>query len=224
MKIPILIAQSNYLVSEGIKTLIFNNSGLLFNSQALNGDDLSLLAETFKSGVIIIDHNDPAFGISIIRKVKLSNPEIGFLSISDKPNRWMLSEALRAGISSYLCRDCGKEEILEAIEATANGEQFFCGKILSDVLRTDDAISHEPEFVSCAGLKISQRESEIIGMVSEGLTNKEIAKKLFLSAHTVTTHRKNIMAKLGVNNTAGLVLFAIRNSIISPNLFSFNTN
>ncbi|HEU4719590.1 MAG TPA: response regulator transcription factor, partial [Bacteroidia bacterium] len=142
----------------------------------------------------------------------------------DKPSRWMLSDAMNAGLTSYLLRDCGKEEIIEALITTSKGEQFFCGKIVNDVLKTGDDISMETEIASCDGLKISGREAEIIRLVAEGLTNKEIADKLFLSTHTVTTHRKNIMAKTGVNNTAGLVLFAIRNNIITPNHFLFNTN
>jgi DNA-binding NarL/FixJ family response regulator len=224
MAIPILIAQSNYLVKEGLKSLVSTEKELVFRCDASTADELLFLVDAFKSGVIIIDHNDPAFGISVIRKIKSLAPAVNFLSISDKPNRWMLSDALSAGITSYLLRDCEKEEIMDAIRATSNGEQFFCGKILSEVLKTSDEVQPVTETVSCAGLKISDREGEIIRMVAEGLTNKEIADKLFLSAHTVTTHRKNIMAKLGVNNTAGLVLFAIRNNIVSPNHFLFNTN
>lgn len=224
MAIPILIAQSNYLVKEGLKSLVSTEKELVFRCDASNADELLFLIDAFKSGVIIIDHNDPFFGISVIRKIKSMAPAVHFLSISDKPNRWMLSDALSAGITSYLLRDCEKEEIMDAIRATANGEQFFCGKILNDVLKTNDEVQPVVEPVPCIGLKISDREGEIIRMVAEGLTNKEIADKLFLSTHTVTTHRKNIMAKLGVNNTAGLVLFAIRNNIVSPNHFLFNTN
>jgi DNA-binding NarL/FixJ family response regulator len=224
MAISIQIAQSNYLVKEGLKSLVLNQKELLLECEASSADELLLNIDSFRSGVIIIDHNDPAFGISVVRKIKSLSPAVHFLSISDKPNRWMLSDAMSAGITSYLLRDCEKEEIMDAIRATSSGEQFFCGKILSDVLKTNDEVSADPEQVSCEGVKISDREGEIIRLVAEGFTNKEIADKLFLSAHTVTTHRKNIMAKLGVNNTAGLVLFAIRNNIVSPNHFLFNTN
>jgi DNA-binding NarL/FixJ family response regulator len=224
MAIPILIAQSNYLVKEGLKSLVNKEKELVYKSDASNSEEILLLMDSFKSGVIIIDHNDPAFGISVIRKIKQLSPAVNLLSISDKPNRWMLSDALSAGVTSYLLRDCELEEIMDAIRATFNGEQFFCGKILTEVLRSTDEVSAEPEYLSCEGVKVSDREGEIIRLVAEGFTNKKIADKLFLSAHTITTHRKNIMAKLGVNNTAGLVLFAIRNNIVSPNHFLFNTN
>lgn len=96
----------------------------------------------------------------------------------------------------------------------------MCGKIVTDILQ--DAT--ETTTSTCEGLNISEREMEIIKLVAEGFSNKEVADKLFLSTHTVTTHRKNIMNKLGVNNTAGLVLFAVRENLISPNHFLFASN
>jgi DNA-binding NarL/FixJ family response regulator len=224
MLISVLIAQSNFLVKEGLKSLILNDKGLLLKGEASSYEEILPLLEKHRIDIIIIDNNDPVFGNASVRKIKAAFPGINFLSISDKPNRWTLSDALAAGITSYLLRDCGKEEILEAIQSTCKGEQFFCGKILSDVLKTNDEVSAQSEFQSCEGMKISMREAEIIKFIAEGFTNKEIADKLFLSAHTVTTHRKNIMAKLGVNNTAGLMMYAIKNNIVSPNHFLFNTN
>ena len=87
-------------------------------------------------------------------------------------------------------------------------------KETSDMTRT--------EGVSCDGIKLSAREVEIVQLVAEGMSNKEIAEKIFLSVHTVTTHRRNIMSKLGVNNTAGLVMFAIRQNLIETSKFLFN--
>jgi DNA-binding NarL/FixJ family response regulator len=120
-----------------------------------------------------------------------------------------------------LLKDCDQDEIVEAIYKTAAGEQFMCGKIVTSVL--DDSTANIASS-SCEGLNISEREMEIIKLIAEGLSNKEVADKLFLSTHTVTTHRKNIMNKLGVNNTAGLVLFAVRENLISPNHFLFAGN
>lgn len=224
MATKILLAQTNYLVKEGLKALINSDSSLVCCGYASNSDQLFEKVFTMNPDLVIIDHLDPAFGISSLRKMNQIKPGIPILSISDKPSRWMLSDALGAGLVSYLLRDCEEDEILQAIAATAKNEQFFCGKILTDVLKPIDEAGLDSGSVSCEGMKISQREAEIIRLVAEGFTNKEIADKLFLSAHTVTTHRKNIMAKLGINNTAGMVLFAIKNNIVSPNHFLFNTN
>ncbi|HLG03336.1 MAG TPA: response regulator transcription factor [Bacteroidia bacterium] len=224
MPTGIFLAQSNYLIREGLKSLIFNSNGLLFKGEASSAEELLTLAPSLAPDLVIIDHLDTSFGISVVRKLKAALPEATILTITDCPNRWMLSDALAAGVNSYLLRDCEKEEILDAIHTTAKGDQFFCGKILSEVIKNQDEVSSENDAVSCEGIKVSVRESEIIRLIAEGMTNKEIADKLFISAHTVTTHRKNIMAKLGVNNTAGLVLFAIKNNILTPNHFLFNTN
>ncbi len=97
----------------------------------------------------------------------------------------------------------------------------MCSKIVSNILE-EEKLEFSTES-SCHGLHISDREMEIVKLIAEGLSNKEVADKLFLSTHTVTTHRKNIMSKLGVNNTAGLVLFAVRENLVSPNHFLFSS-
>ncbi|MGZ4158606.1 MAG: response regulator transcription factor, partial [Bacteroidia bacterium] len=123
------------------------------------------------------------------------------------------------GVTSHLLKDCDEDEIVEAIYKTAKGEQFMCGKIVTNILEVKPEAAFES---SCEGLNISDREMEIIKLIAEGFSNKEVADKLFLSTHTITTHRKNIMNKLGVNNTAGLVLFAVRENLVSPNHFLFS--
>ncbi|GAB4137893.1 MAG: response regulator transcription factor [Bacteroidia bacterium] len=224
MSVKVLLAEHNYLVREGLKTLMNASNGLECIGIAENAAELEL---ALKNGatpeVVIIDHLHDDFGISAVKFIRKHAPSAFILSITVKPNKKVLSEALAAGVTSYLMRDCGRDEIIDAIHTTASGEQFLCGQIVSHVMSTPDEVSAEQEY-SCDGVKISSREAEIIRYVAEGLTNKEIADKLYLSAHTVTTHRKNIMAKLGINNTAGLVLYAIRNNIVTPNHFLFNTN
>lgn len=223
MAIRIALAGQHYLIREGLRSLMAGNTALHFAGEADQQDSLQRLVVAGLVDVVIIDHLQPGLGLDSIRAVLQINPKVQVLAITDRPGRKDLSAALQAGVCSYLLTDCDREEILDAIFATAKGEQFFCGKIVSQVMATPDEAIPEAEY-SCDGVRITSREVEIIRLVAEGLTNKEIADQLFLSAHTVTTHRKNIMHKLGVNNTAGLVLFAIRNNIITPNHFLFNTN
>jgi len=223
MAIRILIADGNFLVREGLKNVIAGQKDMKCCGLAVSGEEMIVQAAQLQPDLIIVDHLGVSFGAAVVRKTR-SVSSANILSISDKPLRRVLNEAMDAGVTSYLLRDCERDEIFEAIRATAKGEKFFCGKIVSEVMQsTDEAAAPDGSF-SCDGIKISAREAEIIRLVAEGLTNKEIADRLFLSAHTVTTHRKNIMAKLNVNNTAGLVLYAIRNNIVSPNRFLFNTN
>ena len=127
-----------------------------------------------------------------------------------------MQAALDMGVRSYLLKECDKEEIIEALHATHNGERFLCGKVAYFLANTDEFKVIRPQLdkVSCQGLGITDRELDVIRLISEGLSNKLIADKLELSTHTINTHRKNIMAKLDIPNTAGIVMFAVKNNLL----------
>jgi DNA-binding NarL/FixJ family response regulator len=132
--------------------------------------------------------------------------------------------ALRAGVTSYIKKDCGVDEIIDAVLQTGDGQKFFCGKILAAIQAASlDVERLSDEQLSCEPVTVSERESEIIALIAEGCSYTRIADRLCLSAHTVTTHRKNIMHKLGVNSTAALVLYAVKHGLVSPNKFLFNS-
>jgi DNA-binding NarL/FixJ family response regulator len=176
--------------------------------------------------LLIMDYASSSFSVEDIQKAITASPQLKVLVITSPQSKQVMLRALDAGAISYLLKDCDREEILQAIEQTAKGNKFFCGKIFH-TLSEDPAETIPAQAISCEGFNVTEREAEIIKLVAEGYSNKQIAEMLYLSTHTVTTHRKNIMNKLGVNNTAGLVLFAVRENIISPNHFLFsgsNTN
>ena len=222
MAIRILLIHNHFLVRAGLKNLISDYDGFELTGDLESAEQV-VGCKTKDVDVVVFNFKDLETGIVNMPKYQAMFGNARFLSISYMPSRFEVSEGLNKGVTSFLLPDCDGDEIAESIKATAAGEQFFCGKILSQVMQSPDEALPASEFV-CDGIRISPRESEIIRLVAEGLTNKEIADRLFLSTHTVTTHRKNIMAKLGVNNTAGLVLFAIRNQIVQPNHFLFNEN
>jgi DNA-binding NarL/FixJ family response regulator len=131
--------------------------------------------------------------------------------------------AIRAGITSYIRKDCDVQEIIDAVVNTADGRKFYCGKVL-DVLRRAsvdvDLFMKEPS--SCTLVALSDRECEVVTLIAEGKSYTRIAEELNLSSHTVIAHRRNIMQKLGVNNTAAVVLYAVKNGFVSPNKFLFD--
>ena len=105
---------------------------------------------------------------------------------------------------------------------TWRGNTFFCGQILETIRDASiDVNDIDIDSFSCEPITLSERETEIITMIAEGLTNIMIADSLCLSNHTINTHRKNIMAKLGVKNTAGIVIYAVKTNLVSPNKFLF---
>jgi len=226
VKIKILIADNSFLIREGLRSIITSTADFKLVGEAEKAEDLADKLLLNGPHILVIDYNSPYFSIDDVLLTSQKFPEIKILAITNPQNRIVISKAIENGVVSHLLKDCGKDEIIEAIHSTAKGEKFFCGTILDTVLKETSplGITKSGEGVSCDGIKLSPREVEIIQLVSEGMSNKEIAERLFLSVHTVTTHRKNIMSKLGINNTAGLVMFAIRQNLIEPNKFLFASN
>jgi DNA-binding NarL/FixJ family response regulator len=220
-KIRIIIADSHFLSRKGLAILLQENADFALLSEALSASDLVNQSKFYQPDLIIIDYTSANFTLESLAQVVKKYPKTRLLAITDIQSNSNIAKAMNSGLTSHLLKDCDQDEIVEAIYKTANGEKFMCGKIASAVL--DDKNGSVNEY-SCEGLNISEREMEIIKLIAEGYSNKEVADKLFLSTHTVTTHRKNIMNKLGVNNTAGLVLFAVRENLISPNHFLFAGN
>ncbi len=220
-KIKITIADSHFLSRKGLAVLLNENNDFVLLNEAISTADLINQWKFYKADLIIIDYTSANFSIEGLQLIVKKYPNAKLLAITEINNNETISKALSIGVTSHLLKDCDEDEIVEAIYKTAKGEKFMCGKIVTSIL---DKETNGVDEYSCEGLNISEREVEIITLVAEGLSNKEVADKLFLSTHTVITHRKNIMSKLGVNNTAGLVLFAVRENLVSPNHFLFSQN
>ena len=174
-----------------------------------------------KHKLLIIDLSTIAYKPELIALLKKTAPGLHILGLNTHQPKHFIAKALEQGVTSYLMLHCDKDEITDAIYKTANGERFLCGQIVEILMCKDKKNSlldnNCPLFAYCGGVNVSEREMEIIKCVAEGYSNQEIAGKLFLSVHTITTHRKNIMNKLGINNTAGLVMYAVREQLVSPN-------
>ena len=140
------------------------------------------------------------------------------LAITTYYSQSSVLKAIESGVTGYILKDCGKEEVIEAVNATGKGQNFFCGKIIESIVKEKTSYIDVSKVASCCEpVNLSNREIEIVKLIAGGFTNKEIADKLFLSNHTIITHRKNIMSKIGVNNTAGIVVYAVKESLVVPN-------
>jgi DNA-binding NarL/FixJ family response regulator len=219
-KIKITIADSHFLSRKGLAMLLKENSDFTLLTEALSNADLISQSKFYKPDLIIIDYTSANYSLDGMQQVIKKYPKTKILAITELQSNEIIAKGLKMGITSHLLKDCDQDEIVEAIYKTSKGEKFMCGKITNAVLNEKTVNTSE---YSCEGMNISDREMEIITLIAEGYSNKEVADKLFLSTHTITTHRKNIMNKLGVNNTAGLVLFAVRENLVSPNHFLFSS-
>ena len=220
-KIKITIADSHFLSRKGLAVLLNEYTDFNLIAEALSTSDLLNQSKFYKPDLIIIDYTSVNFSLEGLQQIVKKYPKAKLLAITELQSNEIISKGFKIGVISHLLKDCDQDEIIEAIYKTTKGEKFICGKIANAVLQ--EKTSGNSEY-SCQGMNISDREMEIITLIAEGYSNKEVADKLFLSTHTVTTHRKNIMNKLGVNNTAGLVLFAVRENLVSPNHFLFSSS
>jgi DNA-binding NarL/FixJ family response regulator len=186
-----------------------------------NSEDLLAGLLVGSADVLSIDFLAKDFSIDTVVAAKQICPTLKIVAITPDQSGHTIVNALRAGVDSYVKKDCSIEEVVEALEETAQGSAFFCGQILDRIKKDSIDLDDANGPASCDPIQLSNRELEVIVLISEGYTNVKIAERLFLSGHTVNTHRKNIMQKLGVNNTAALVMYAVKNGLVSPNKFLF---
>ncbi len=223
MLIRTLLADRSELALVGLQAILSPVQRIQLVGDARDAGQMHTMLVELKPDVVMIDHTAEGFGAAALRDAVRHHPHTRFIAITHTPSHMALMSALRAGVSSYIKKDCGREEIIDAVLHTGDGQKFFCGKILKAIQAASldvDNLYHEA--LDCAPVTVSEREAQIISLIAEGNSYTRIAERLCLSAHTVTTHRKNIMQKLGVNNTAGLVLYAVKNGLISPDKFLFN--
>ncbi|MDG1742342.1 MAG: response regulator transcription factor [Crocinitomicaceae bacterium] len=220
----IAIADSNELIRLGLRVLLNTELQITIVGEANRSCELLELLGAFDVDVVIIDFTSSGFDINDLSQIKRNFPNVGILAVTPDQSAQVLVDALRSGITSYVKKDCSFPEIIEAVNETKNGNMFFCGQILETISEANlDVEDIDIDAFSCEAVVISKREGEIITFIAEGYTNTQIAEKLFLSAHTINTHRKNIMSKLGVKNTAGIVMYAVKSNLISPNKFLFTS-
>lgn len=222
--IKVLIADKNFLSRIGLEFLVGELNGFEL-VPTVCGDKHDLISQLLlsKPNLLITDFSSLGIDIDELKTIIKKFPKIKFLVITEMLTKNNLNKVLQSGVTSYLLKDCDKTEILEAVNSTIKGEKFICGKIVS-YLTAEKEIVPTNSFIKslgCDGMSVTDREIDIIRGIAEGLSNKLIADKLKLSTHTVNTHRKNIMAKLGVNNTAGVVMFAVKNQLLETNFNLF---
>jgi DNA-binding NarL/FixJ family response regulator len=205
----IAIACPLFLVREGLKKVIEGEKKLRFVGEITNGIEFWVKIENYQPDIIIVDYNYLDFiNMEDILKVLEFYPGMQTIIISDNIRRESVLYAIKNGINVFLTKDCEKEEIINSIEAVLRGEKYFCGKIL-DIILEKNQINN-----GSASANLSSREYDVIKLIVEGYSNKQIADKLFISIHTVYTHRKNIMKKLELKSPMELILYAINAGVL----------
>lgn len=211
--IMVVIADTQYLVRVGLRHLFESNDRIRVADEVLNSGELLKSVEQHRPDVVIFDHDLSAtFDVSDIGKVRKISKETNFLIISGNTDRDSVFKVLQAGGLSFLTKECDEEEIIGAVIATSKGEKFLCNKVIDVILEKELPADEE----TCAPSNLTVRELEIVQLTARGFTARKVAEQLYLSPHTVYTHRKNIMKKLGINSASELIVYAINNGIVEP--------
>jgi two-component system, NarL family, invasion response regulator UvrY len=213
--INILIADAAFLVRMGIKAVLSGYPHLRVMEEATNGSELRQLMDTKRPDVVILDYNAPGvFDLEDVQHLSERAPESGILVISSDLKRQDVLQVLEWGVKGFLLKECDQSEIVSAISSVARKEKFFCGKVLDIILerRTQSAPGSGE---ACQPTRLTERETEIVKLMAEGYATQDIAENLSLSVHTIYTHRKNIMRKLGVTTAAEVILYAFNTSLVT---------
>lgn len=206
----IFIADSNVIVREGLKSILNEIDGASIIGESENSGELIAMLVNKSPDVLFINYASALILEGDVELIMNTMPDIRVVGITERPERVSVLKYIQNNIDGHLLYSCDKEEIKDCVNSVLDNERFFCGKVL-EVMNFED---NQKSF-SCEGIRLSKRELEVIEFVAKGLSNKEIAEEMFLSVHTILTHRKNLMNKLGIKNTAGLVVYAVQNGIHS---------
>lgn len=205
MAIKVFITDDHYMVVEGIRSILQLEKNIEWLGHAMTADSCMAFLHSQQPDVLLLDINLPdKSGIDLCKEIKAKYPDIQILGLSSFNQQSYIQKMMQNGASGYVLKNASIEEIVKAIEAAMNGEIFL----------SDQASIAIDENKNALIPVITRREKEVLMLIAKGLTNKEIADKLFISTTTVDTHRKNLLAKFQVKNTASLISLATQNELL----------
>jgi two-component system response regulator NreC len=206
--VTILLADDHTIVRQGLKLILAAHADLQVIGEAANGNQAVELAAKLRPDIVLLDVQMPELnGIEATQKMVAANPRIRILVLSMHKEAVYVREILRAGARGYILKDAIDTELLSAIRSVANGDGYISPAV-SGALNDKAKDSNDP-----VGL-LSAREREVLLLIAEGKTNKEIATRLNLSVYTVDSHRGKIMEKLNLHSAGELVRFAMKNGLV----------
>jgi DNA-binding NarL/FixJ family response regulator len=206
MAIKLFIVDDHFMVIEGIHSLLKNEKDIEWMGHAGNAESCLAFLQQQKPDVILMDINLPdKSGIDLCSEVKELYPAVHILGLSTFNQQSFIEKMMNNGASGYVIKNATQQELMEAIHTVAKGKQFLSFDAAL-ALRKPDNQNDIPV--------ITRREKEVLELIADGMTNNEIAQKLFISSTTVDTHRKNLLTKFEAKNTASLIRIAAQLKII----------
>ena len=210
-RISVILVDDHQLFREGLKLLLKNLPIIGKIHDAATGDEfLDLIRHGEKTDIVFMDIDMPKTnGIEATRKALELRPELNIIALSMYSDEDYYSQMIDAGAKGFILKNSGIQDVESAIQQIMNGKNYFSQEILDGLLKNFSRKSHKVKKT-----ELSEREEEILYQICKGLSNQEIADLLHISKRTVDKHRENLLSKTGSKNTAGLVMYAIKNGIV----------
>jgi DNA-binding NarL/FixJ family response regulator len=205
-KIHVLLVDDHALVRRGFRRLLEDDPSIVVVGEGNNGEEAIRLANELKPHVIVMDAAMPGTnGLAATRAIMASRPGSAILMLSMHAEETLVRQAMAAGARGYILKNALELDLAAAVKRVAAGETVL-----------DAALAQPTALAGERNKRLTPRELEVLQLICDGLSNKEIAEKLDLSANTVAVHRANIMNTLGVHKTAELVVYALQNGLVNP--------
>jgi DNA-binding NarL/FixJ family response regulator len=209
--VHVLIADSQFLITESLKLILQNDGRFIIDRVVSDKNDLISSLKSENSSFLIIDPSLIDFtGLTDLKEIRLLYPDLKLLIITNSITKKELHELNSMGITSIILKSSDEKEFFDALNSALNGKKYYSGELLDLLFEANDRKNPGED----SGL-LTNSELEIVRLISEGLTTKEIASLKFLSFHTVTSHRKNIFRKLGVTSVSELIMYSIKSGWIN---------
>lgn len=219
--IKLLVVDDHRLIINGIKTMLEEVDDIVIVAEASNGNEaIEAVRQHPELSVVLMDVKMPIKdGVEATREILSIRPDLKVMALTMFEEDKFIANMLQAGAIGYVLKHTSKSELIAAIRKINEGEPYFSHDIARMVMTRYLANRLPPSTLPAHGnednvTELTERETEILKLIASQLTNQEIAERLFISPRTVHSHRRNLMQKIGVKNTAGLVRYAIENSII----------
>lgn len=215
MNIRVLIADDHKIMLAGLRSLLEKQTDLEVVAEAENGRKAVQLAQETRPDVVVMDVSMPDLnGIEATTQIIESVPATRVIALSMHSDKRFVMGMLRAGAAGYLLKDCASQELANAIHQVAAGKKYLSPEITGVVI-DDFLLGGSPEDAATAASVLSAREREVLQLIAEGWSTKQIASHLYVSVKTIETHRRQIMKKLDLHTIADLTKYAIREGLTS---------
>ncbi|MBD3289150.1 response regulator [candidate division KSB1 bacterium] len=212
MTFKILLADDHQIMRSGLRSLLEKKSDMEVVAEASNGKETIELTKELNPDIVILDISMPELnGVEAARQIKKIDPDIKIVILSVHSDKRFVREMLKIGVDGYLLKDNAFQDLMNAIDTISVDKRYLCPSITEGLI--DEYVHHDAEDTDSIFASLSDRERQVLQLVVEGKSTKQIAADISVSVKTVETHRKNIMNKLHIDNVPELVKYAIREGL-----------